>query len=458
MSNINTASIDETKPEQGSATTASVRANTAAIKAQLGTAKTELRNLSGVTDHPAARTNLGLGTIATQDAAAVAVTGGSITGITDLAVADGGTGASTAADARANLGLGTLATQDDPATANTYLRRNAGNTAYEAKTAAAVLADLQAARHDDLYADWVVSGLLPATSATLTSDISAGQAYVTGRRIEMLATSHTYSASVDTYVDLDSTGTYLFSEVANGAAAPAQPADSNRLAKVVTSATAITSVMDLRNTTVRFSAAVDHYTKAEIGAWGLGKTNLTDWAGDLNTLYETGFYLASSAATNQPTGAGVWFVIVMTNDSNTSAQLAYRQNSTEAYIRHANAGVWSPWVATVHALHAAAAKAWVNFNGTGTVAIRDSYNVSSITDNGTGDYTVNFATAFASANYAVVGSGKIDSGDVNIDVPEVGLRRSASNPTTGAARITTGNNDTTALDCEIVNVVCFGDQ
>ena len=45
------------------------------------------------------------------------------------------------------------------------------------------------------------------------------------------------------------------------------------------------------------------------------------------------------------------------------------------------------------------AKAWVNFNGTGTVAIRSSFNVSSITDNGTGDYTVNFTTAMPNANY-----------------------------------------------------------
>ena len=47
-------------------------------------------------------------------------------------------------------------------------------------------------------------------------------------------------------------------------------------------------------------------------------------------------------------------------------------------------------------------RAWVNFNGTGTVAIRASGNVSSITDNGTGDYTVNFTTAMPDANYVGV--------------------------------------------------------
>ena len=48
-----------------------------------------------------------------------------------------------------------------------------------------------------------------------------------------------------------------------------------------------------------------------------------------------------------------------------------------------------------------AAKAWVNFNGTSTVAIRASNNVASITDNGTGDYTANFTSAITDANYAV---------------------------------------------------------
>jgi lipocalin len=47
------------------------------------------------------------------------------------------------------------------------------------------------------------------------------------------------------------------------------------------------------------------------------------------------------------------------------------------------------------------AKAWVNFNGTGTIAARDSLNLSSLTDNGTGNYTVNFSSSFGAANYAV---------------------------------------------------------
>jgi hypothetical protein len=47
-------------------------------------------------------------------------------------------------------------------------------------------------------------------------------------------------------------------------------------------------------------------------------------------------------------------------------------------------------------------RAWVNFNGTGTVAIRASGNVSSITDNGTGQYTVNFTTAMTDADYCAV--------------------------------------------------------
>jgi hypothetical protein len=63
-----------------------------------------------------------------------------------------------------------------------------------------------------------------------------------------------------------------------------------------------------------------------------------------------------------------------------------------------NSGYGSPSVAY-------GCRAWVNFNGTSTVAIRASGNVSSITDNGVGDYTVNFTTAMPDTNYALASSG-----------------------------------------------------
>lgn len=80
--------------------------------AALTTLTTFGRSLIDDADAAAARTTLALGTMATQNANAVTIAGGSVTGITDLLVADGGTGASTAAGARTNLGLGTMATQD----------------------------------------------------------------------------------------------------------------------------------------------------------------------------------------------------------------------------------------------------------------------------------------------------------------------------------------------------------
>jgi hypothetical protein len=56
-------------------------------------------------------------------------------------------------------------------------------------------------------------------------------------------------------------------------------------------------------------------------------------------------------------------------------------------------------------------RAWVNFNGTGTVAIRASGNVSSITDNSTGNYTVNFTTAMPDVNFCAVASGFRSAGN-----------------------------------------------
>lgn len=93
-------------------------------------------------------------------------------------------------------------------------------------------------------------------------------------------------------------------------------------------------------------------------------------------------------------------------------------------------------------------RAWVNFNGTGTVAIRSSGNVSSVTDNGTGDYTVNFTSALADANYAANvtagGTAGVDETRTNEDVTA---------RTSSAFRLLTINTTFAATDCAVVSAV-----
>ena len=94
-----------------------------------------------------------------------------------------------------------------------------------------------------------------------------------------------------------------------------------------------------------------------------------------------------------------------------------------------------------------AVQAWVNFNGTGTVAIRASYNVSSITDNGTGDYTVNFTNAITDTNYAVCGMSRSTS-----STGYMIYGNNASGNATGSVRISTSST-TAFADSDTISVV-----
>lgn len=105
-------------------------------------------------------------------------------------------------------------------------------------------------RWDDAFGDWVVAGLLPATSGTLTSNICSGYCYTQGYYILKDTYSKTYEASKDTYVDIHTNGQYSFIVMPNGSGAPSIPTSAQRLAKVVTNGSAITSVEDLRVTSL----------------------------------------------------------------------------------------------------------------------------------------------------------------------------------------------------------------
>ena len=97
-------------------------------------------------------------------------------------------------------------------------------------------------------------------------------------------------------------------------------------------------------------------------------------------------------------------------------------------------------------------RAWVNFNGKNTVAIRAQFNVSSITDNGTGNYTVNFTTAMVDANYSAVVSGTETVGSSILG--NAGTGRYGAN-TTSAARVYTFGSQFDPVDAELVHVAIF---
>ena len=102
------------------------------------------------------------------------------------------------------------------------------------------------------------------------------------------------------------------------------------------------------------------------------------------------------------------------------------------------------------------ASVWVNFNGTGVVSMRSQYNVSGITDNGIGDYTVNFATPLANANYSCAGI----CGNFN---NLIGIDNEAQAPSVNRVRVSTVDassidSSKSRQDSVNVNLVIFGGQ
>lgn len=96
-------------------------------------------------------------------------------------------------------------------------------------------------------------------------------------------------------------------------------------------------------------------------------------------------------------------------------------------------------------------KAWINFDGTGTISIRDSFNVSSIDDDGTGNYTVNWDTDFANTNYCAVVSQAVGVSGGDGDA-------GADTYTVGSVGILTYSASSTLFDSNIICVAAFGAQ
>jgi hypothetical protein len=98
--------------------------------------------------------------------------------------------------------------------------------------------------------------------------------------------------------------------------------------------------------------------------------------------------------------------------------------------------------------------AWVSFNGTGTPAIEDDFNVSTITDNGNGDYTVNFTSNLPNDDYCCVGMSMRDSDNISALCMK-GDSNPATNKKVDSVRLSNRDNANSSVDAANVSVACF---
>jgi hypothetical protein len=183
------------------------------------------------------------------------------------------------------------------------------------------------------------------------------------------------------------------------------------------------------------------------------QTNSGTTALTIDTSQRAAFVAGTAAApaitTTGDTNTGIFFSAADTIDF-AEGGTAVGQFDSSANFKF-NSGYGS--VATAYGC-----RAWVNFNGTGTVAIRASGNVTSITDNGTGDYTVNFTNAMPNNLYSVVQGVNDDPGafGVNIFTEQSNGSSYGTKTTTSSVRVRSGQNLSSAyVDCGVINIAIF---
>lgn len=262
--------------------------------------------------------------------------------------------------------------------------------------------------------------------------------------------------------------------------------DANNLSDLANPATARNN-LQLGNAATATLAANNSDTTAgrvlRVGDGGV-ITPIT-YFGNLDLIGTGGFLTIQGNSGNWPYGANGGTLISQVHLPTYRNQIAFPAILSEMKYRTMINGVWSSWnritldgdfaafmmtflrttnvsgardalglgsVATLDAKQACTA--WVNFNGNGTVAIRDSFNVSSITDDGVGRYTVNFTTAMANANYApnITVAKNDNSDDGNQQVTIGGTTRV---PTTAGCPVTVGRG-AVSTDTQLVSVQIFG--
>ena len=180
--------------------------------------------------------------------------------------------------------------------------------------------------------------------------------------------------------------------------------------------------------------------------------SITNGAGSITIAASGGG--GSGTVTSVSAGAGMNFTTITTSGSvamGTPSTLTNTTTNSASGTTHTHELTGELVETTSGSALYYGARAFVNFNGTGTVAIRASQNVSSITDNNTGDYTINFSTAIGSADYAAPASGENTIGATRNGPAVINYHTFAS----GSLRVLTNDPAGSALDFQIVNVAIF---
>lgn len=235
--------------------------------------------------------------------------------------------------------------------------------------------------------------------------------------------------SVDTTSISIPNGSITSAMIANGAVVAADVADG--------------SITDAKIAAVANTKITGNITSSQIASDITLNGNTT-----VTTLVTSaGSNTAPAITTSGDTNTGIFFSAADTIDF-TEGGTATGQFDSSGNFKF-NSGYGS--VATAYGC-----RAWVNFNGTSTVAIRASGNVTSITDNGTGDYTVNFTTAMPDTNYCGVALPNDGTPGTNL---VVGCENQTRTKSTSAFHVWTafGGNGTnkTLYDVNTVNVAIF---
>jgi hypothetical protein len=351
---------------------------------------------------------------------------------------------------------------------------SSSTSATSAAASAAAAADAVSGFAGDITAD-VFNGTGAQTAFTLSvtpASKNSTNVFISG--VYQKKSTYSLSGTTLTFGSAPASGTANV-EVISGRLAPiATPGDLTvSTGKIQDNAVTTAKILDSNVTTAKVADDAITYAKIQnVSATSRILGRKTAAAGDTEecTLSEVLDFIGSAAQGDilyrgasawARLGAGTSGQFMKTSGAGANpawSDLTVASTSTAgvselATTAETQTGTDSARVAPVSAMqyHQGVAKAWVNFNGTGTIAINDSRNVTSLTDNGTGDYTVNLSITMGNSNFSVTHGGRRSSG-----ASHDGQMQSWAASTT-TARVTTTDGSTTAVDWDIVCITIMGD-